>query len=378
MSNQKSDMVAFGEDWGRHPSSTQHLIKRIGIDRQVLWVNSIGMRRPQLTVHDMQRALNKVFGSSSPALTPTPTDTPPAGTTITSPFAISWPGSRAAYATNRRLLQRQINARMTERGIKRPVLWTSLPTALPVVGTLGERAVVYYCGDDFGALAGVDHEPVLEMERRLVEKADLVLAASDVLAARFPQHKTLHVPHGADIALFQTPATRAADLPTDKPVAGFYGSLSSWIDVELMATVADLMPDWWFVFIGNVETDISALAARHNVRLLGKRAHKELPGYAQHWKASMLPFRDNAQIRACNPLKLREYMAAGRPIISTDFPALRPYRDLISVAAGPHSFAAAIAASTQETDRTGERQCRVRGETWEARAAEIERALEQL
>jgi glycosyltransferase involved in cell wall biosynthesis len=378
MRTAKADMVAFGEDWGRHPSSTQHLIKRIGVDRQVLWVNSIGMRRPQLTVHDLHRALNKVFGASPAATASTPLAAPPAGTTVTSPFAISWPGSRAAFAANRHLLQRQISTRMAERNIKRPVLWTSLPTALPVVGTLGERAVVYYCGDDFGALAGVDHAPVLEMERRLVEKADLVLAASDVLAARFPQHKTLHVPHGADIALFQMPATRAADLPTDKPVAGFYGSLSSWIDVELMAAVADLMPNWWFVFIGNVETDVSALAAKPNVRLLGKRAHTELPGYAQHWMASLLPFRDNAQIRACNPLKLREYMAAGRPIISTGFPALQPYLDLISVAAGPRSFAAALAASAQEPDRTPQRQQRVQGETWEARAADIERAIAQL
>jgi glycosyltransferase involved in cell wall biosynthesis len=219
---------------------------------------------------------------------------------------------------------------------------------------------------------------VLEMERRLVDKADLILAASDVLAARFPQHKTLHVPHGADIALFQTPAARAHDLPTDRPVAGFYGSLSSWIDVELMAAVADLMPDWWFVFIGNVETDVSVLAAKPNVRLLGKRAHAELPGYAQHWMASLLPFRDNAQIRACNPLKLREYMAAGRPIVSTEFPALRPYHDLISVAAGSHSFAATIAATAQEPDRARQRQLRVQGETWEARAADIERAIEQL
>jgi glycosyltransferase involved in cell wall biosynthesis len=377
MKSAKADLVAFGEDWGRHPSSTQHLIKRIGIDRQVLWVNSIGMRRPQLTVHDMQRALAKVFGPATVA-SPAQNNAPPTGTTVTSPFAISWPGSQAAYVANRQLLQRQINARMTERGIKRPVLWTSLPTALPVVGTLGERAVVYYCGDDFGALAGVDHEPVMDMERRLVEKADLVLAASDVLAARFPPHKTLHVPHGADIALFQTPAPRAADLPTDKPVAGFYGSLSSWVDVELMAAVADLMPDWRFVFIGKIETDVSALTSRPNVRLLGQRAHHELPGYAQHWLVSLLPFRDNAQIRACNPLKLREYMAAGRPIISTSFPALAPYRDLISVAAGAGDFAAAIAASASENDRTTQRQQRVQGETWEARARDVERALEQL
>ena len=378
MNTAKSDLVAFGEDWGRHPSSTQHLIKRIAVDRQVLWVNSIGMRRPRLSWHDMNRAVGKVFGNRRAPTPLTPSDTPPPGTTVTSPFVIPWPGNTAAFAANRRLLQRQIGARMAERGIKRPVLWTSLPTALPVVGTLGERAVVYYCGDDFGALAGVDHEPVLEMERRLVAKADLILAASDVLAARFPKHKTLHVPHGADIALFQTPANRASDLPTDRPVAGFYGSVSSWVDVELMSAVADLMPHWWLVVIGNVETDVSALASRPNVRLLGRRSHADLPGYAQHWMASLLPFRDNAQIRACNPLKLREYLAAGRPIIATDFPALSPYRDLISVAAGPHAFAAALTACTSEPDRAADRRLRVQGETWEARAADVERAMASL
>jgi glycosyltransferase involved in cell wall biosynthesis len=378
MKTAKTDLVAFGEDWGRHPSSTQHLIKRIAVDRQVLWVNSIGMRRPRLSLHDLNRAAGKAFGARTAPSVTAQRDAPPAGTTVTSPFVIPWPGNLAAFAANRHLLKRQIGARMAERGIKRPVLWTSLPTALPVVGTLGERALVYYCGDDFGALAGVDHEPVLEMERRLVEKADLILAASDALAAKFPAHKTMHLPHGADVALFQTAAPRASDLPADKPVAGFYGSLSSWIDVELMAAVADLMPDWWFVFIGNVETDVSALALRSNVRLLGKRSHAELPGYAQHWMASLLPFRDNAQIRACNPLKLREYLAAGRPVVATEFPALGPYRDLISVVAGRHAFAAALLASASEPDRVTDRRQRVQGETWEARAADVERAMASL
>lgn len=368
-------LVVFGEDWGRHPSSTQHLVRRLAAEAPVIWVNSIGMRRPRLDVHDVRRAAGKVFRSrqalgSGPAPVP-----PPAGMTVVSPLAVSWPGSRLAFAANRELLARQILPHLAERGLTRPILWTSLPTALPAVGRLGERAVVYYCGDDFGALTGVDHEPVLEMEAGLVAKADLVLAASPALAARFPASKTLLLPHGADVALFSSPAPRAADLPNGRPIAGFYGSLSDWIDVELLAYAARELVYWDFVLVGQVETDVSALEALPNVRLLGRREHAALPGYAQHWTASLLPFRDTAQIRACNPLKLREYLAAGGPIVATDFPALAPYRDLIEVAPAREAFVAALRESAVAPDRSAERRARVAGETWEARAAEVSRAL---
>ena len=302
----------------------------------------------------------------------------PANLIVVSPRAVPWPSSRLAFAANRSLLTHQLIPLIAARGMTRPILWTSLPTALPVVGQLGEKAVVYYCGDDFGALAGVDHEPVLAMEAALADRADLVIAASEILAARFPRSKTLLVPHGADITLFSTPAARAADLPRGRPVAGFYGSLADWVDVGLLAHAAQSLPDWQFVLIGAIETDVSALTRLANVSLLGVRAHHELPGYAQHWQASLLPFRDCAQIRACNPLKLREYLAAGREIVTTDFPALAPYRDLVSVTNDRDSFVAAIRASATAPDRSAQRRARVRGETWEARAADISNALAAL
>ena len=375
-------LVVFGEDWGRHPSSTQHLVRRLAQDRAVLWVNSIGMRRPRLTVRDLKRAAGKVLGGphrrSDAGHPKAPAQPVPENLTVVSPIAVPWPGSCVAATVNKVLFARQLLPQISQRGIERPILWTSLPTALPAVGQLGERAVVYYCGDDFGALAGVDHAPVLEMEAALVAKADLILAASETLAARFPRGKTLLVPHGADVALFSTPVPRAPDLPDGRLVAGFYGSLADWVDVELLAFAAHALPGWKFVFIGAIETDVSLLGALSNVTFLGPRAHHELPGYAQHWQASLLPFRDCAQIRACNPLKLREYLAAGREIVSTPFPALAPYRDLISIAGDREAFVGALVACADNPDRAEARRARVRPETWEARAAEVATALEAL
>lgn len=372
------DLVVFGEDWGAHPSSTQHIVRRLAADRRVLWVNSIGLRRPRLDGRDLRRVSRKLAAAVKAPPTQQRRAPPPPSLTVHAPVAVSWPGSPVAAAFNRHALGLQLRRAIAAAGLRDPILWSSLPTAAPLVGALGERGVVYYCGDDFGALAGVDHEPVARMERALVERADIVFAASEALADRLPAGKTQLAPHGVDVDLFATPAPRPADLPHDRPVAGFYGALADWIDVEMIAHAADALPDWSFVLIGPEQTDVSLLRARDNVRLLGPRDHAELAGYAQHWSVSLLPFRDNAQIRACNPLKLREYLAAGTPIATTDFPALAPYADLASVAASPADFADAIRRAAQDGARAQLRRARVKDESWDARAAAVSHALDSL
>jgi glycosyltransferase involved in cell wall biosynthesis len=264
-------------------------------------------------------------------------------------------------------------------GLCRPVLWTSLPSAVDALGALGESAVVYYCGDDFGALAGVDHAVARAMEAEVAERADLIFAASPALAARFPAAKTHLLPHGVDLALFGTPMPRASDLSGDGPVAGFYGALASWLDADLIVRTARLLPHWHFVFIGPEQTDLTPLRACPNVALLGPRPHAVLPAYSQHWTAGIIPFHDNAQIRAANPLKLREYLAAGRPIVATWFPALAPYQDHVAVVDSAESFAAALeAARSSDPSGAHRRQASVAGESWAARAAEAAALIDRL
>lgn len=373
------DYVVFGEDWGRHPSSTQHLIRHIAANNRVLWVNSIGLRRPKLNAADMKRAWNKLAsmagqGTPSPAQEPVET---PENLEVFSAKAIPWPGSKAMRRLNRHLIGSELRAELKRLNMRDPVLWASLPSAVDVVGELGESAVVYYCGDDFGSLAGVDHEPVLDMERELVWKSDLVFAASRHLMGKFPPRTARYLPHGVDYELFSRPAERASDLPSGKPVAGFYGGLAEWIDAELLEATAKQLGDWEFVFVGQIERDqmprFETLSRMSNVHILGPRPHDALPGYSQHWDASMLPFCANDQIAACNPLKLREYLATGRPVVTTDFPALEGYRDLVSIAKGADEFANALRSGLSEKKKAGKkRQQRVREEQWENRAQDVE------
>jgi glycosyltransferase involved in cell wall biosynthesis len=373
-----TDLVVFGEDWGRHPSSTQHLVRQLVHNRRALWVNSIGLRRPRLNVSDLNRIGSKLSAARNSSRPAREQSEVPHNLSVLRPIAIPWPGSRIAGLFNRKALSSQIRAALGQRKIEKPILWTSLPTAVVVAGSLNESAIVYYCGDDFGALPGVDHAPVMAMERELAHRADLIVAASEVLASRFPPGKTLLVPHGVDTDLFSTPASRAPDLPTGKPIAGFYGSISEWIDIEMLADAARGMPHWNFVLVGPIRSKCQDLMNLPNVHFLGERPHSELPRYLQHWSVSMLPFRDTPQIRACNPLKLREYLAAGTPIATTAFPALESYRNVLSVAERREDFASSIRAAALDRDRNVQRQACMKEETWRRRASEIEAAFEAI
>jgi glycosyltransferase involved in cell wall biosynthesis len=376
------DLIVFAEDWGRHPASTEHLVRRLAATRKVIWMNSIGMRRPRVSLTDARRALEKLGAvifkpAAAKSATDAPTVAPPPGLDVVAPHAISAPGNRWAAMANRALLSRQVRRHMAAAGIDRPILWITLPSALPVVGALDEHAVIYYCADDFGSLAGIDHEPVLAMEKALVARADLIIVVSDVLAKKFPAEKTIVVPHGVDFDVFTTPAPRAPDLPVGKKIAGFYGSLPHWIDPELIRRSAAELPDWLFVFVGGGELFARGTEPA-NTLFLGARPHAALPSYVQHWDVSLLPYRDCAPLRAGNPLKLREYLAAGTPIASVDFPALTPYRHLVSLATTPETFAAAILTAAADQGRNGLRRAAVADGTWEARAADVAAALETL
>ncbi len=360
-----TDLIVFGEDWGHHPSSTQHLIKRLAADWQVLWVNSIGMRRPRLNRADLCRIWKKGKAMLLPAQTPVKGAGAPFP--VMQPRAIPWPGNPVAGWANGHLLARSINRMVGGQKTSRPLLWTSLPNAVDVLGHVNERAVIYYAGDDFGALAGVDHAPILEAESKLAKRADLIIAASQQIADRFDPDKTKIMHHGIDDTFLKPVKTRPADLPSG-PVAGFFGRLSDWIETDLLFDLSQRMPDWTFVFIGDVRTDIRRLKMQNNVRFLGTKRHQDLPAYAQSWDVSLIPFRDTPQIRACNPLKLREYLACGRPVVTTDFPALDGYRDHVSIARTAADFEAAMRAALPASCVSEARQKLVAGETWDARA----------
>ncbi|ENM5893326.1 glycosyltransferase [Vibrio mimicus] len=368
------DLIVFGEDFGGLPSSTQHLILQLSRERKVLWINSIGLRQPKLNWRDIARVWQKLRGQTRQ--TYSTQVTPPAQIQVVNLRTIPAPRSSWARALAKTAMLTQLKPILRRAQLNQPILWSSLPTAADLCGELGESAVVYYCGDDFAALDGVDHDTVAQHEDRLVNHAQLILAASQELQQKFPAQKTHFLPHGVDLKLFTTPAERAHDLPNNgRPIAGFYGSLSEWLDCKMLNHVTAALPDWNFVFIGPNKLEKEALVLKENVYLLGSRPHHQLPSYCQHWDVSLLPFKLNEQIRACSPLKLMEYLAIGKPILSSPYPAALRYQDQLHLVSNAQQMITAL--SRYRSLSPSSPQC-VTQDSWHSRSMWLSNLLEQL
>lgn len=382
-----NDLIVFGEDWHGLPSSTQHLIKHLSTDRKVVWINSIGLRQPELTLKDAKRVLAKIMAkftqqATEQSETNTLDEVSNDRFILVNPVTLPAPKSKLARKLAVKMLLTQLKPILSKANLHQPILWTSLPTAVDFIGELNESAVAYYCGDDFSGLAGVDHHTVNLREQTLLQRADLVMASSELLVKRFPESKTHLLTHGVDFDLFSQSVTRATDLPSaTKNIAGFYGSISQWLDLDLLHDTIKALPHWHFVFIGKAVVDVSKISQFDNVCFLGERPHHLLPHYSQHWTASLLPFVDNKQIRACNPLKLREYLAAGKPIIATSFPALAPYKGLVQIANSSAAMVEALTASehvAQLPSFSSALRGTIKKDTWAAKSAQVSQWLETL
>ncbi|BDY04924.1 glycosyltransferase [Ferrimonas sp. YFM] len=356
----KPKMLIFGEDWGRHPSSSQHLALAILDEVEITWVNSIGLRQPGW--RDLGRLLSKgvAIGASKGQKAPF---------TVVAPKL--WPMASQPWV--RSLNRAMLRSQLAEHG-PFDYVWCALPSAVEYLDLFPQSQVIYYCGDDFNALSGVDHQKVAPLELRLLEKAHLVCCASESLRQKLGLETSHLLPHGVDLTQFSRPQERPADLPPG-PVLGFYGALAPWLDYDLLAQLADLMPECNLVLIGPNLACPTTLLQRSNVHWLGPRPHASLAAYAQHFDVALLPFRDCPQIQACNPLKMREYLAAGCSVVSTRFEAAQDQAG-VDVTEDTEQFLAQVLLRLLSPASRVEQRMSVVGQGWQERGNELLRLLQ--
>ncbi len=402
--NKDRPLIVFGEDWGAHPSSTQHIVKVLGQTRPVIWINSIGLRKPKLTLHDLFRAFNKVKSfivnqHKSDKTNQNENENEKQDQNkqflIINPLVIPCANSWISLKLSKAILKCQLKLACKKLKFKDPIIWTSLPTTVDYLELFENAPCVYYCGDDFSSLAGVDHQFVSKKEIELISRSSYIFTASDKLLGKFPQKKSVNIPHGVNFPLFSEKVNHIPlDLPQGRPIAGFYGSISSWLDQDLLVSTMKALPHWNFVFIGKVDCDIEKIKTFSNVYFIGSKPHNELPKYIQNWNVAILPFLNNKQIQMCNPLKLREYLASGTPIVTTEFNALNGYRKYLQIADEANPFYQAILLANAEItpainfDKLDEisdllaitqikqtRKACVSHESWESRARDVQQYL---
>ena len=352
------DLILFADDWGRHPSTPQHLARVLCEHNRILWINSFGFRAPQFTWGDVERIRRKLalmtVGRSA--------DAPSPRLHQLHPFALPYYDMPLARSMKNQLLRHQV-LRMTRRlGFERPIILAAHPLVADLLGTLGEASSYYLCLDDYPALPGA-YRCAAALERAVLAKVDAVFSVSRQLQeARRPRTGESHfLPQGVDLDHFQG-GTPDADDPLagmPRPIIGFHGLLSEWIDVDLMVRCANAYPSMTFVVIGRCDVDPTALAACPNVRMLGPVPYRDLPGYIRGFDVGLIPFRVNQLTVASNPLKLIEYLALGVPVVSTDLPEVRRFQPHVTIGEDPDMFIAALAGAvghTSEAARSARRQ----------------------
>jgi UDP-galactopyranose mutase len=263
----------------------------------------------------------------------------------------------------------------TER-VERYVLWYYTPTALRFSDHLAPEATVYDCMDELSAFKGADRE-LPALERALFRRADLVLTGGQSLyEAKQHQHHNIHaMPSSVDVDHFMT-ARRCKEEPADQrdiagPRLGFFGVLDERLDIPLLDGLAAARPDWQLVMIGPVvKIDAADLPRRPNIHYLGSKSYTELPKYLSGWDVALLLFARNEATRYISPTKTPEYLAAGRPVVSTSIrDVVNPYGELglVKIADAVPDFVRACELSLSEPQRgaRAKADAYLRGTSWD-------------
>jgi glycosyltransferase involved in cell wall biosynthesis len=380
------DIVCVGfADWDTDLWTNQHhLMARLARENRVLFVESLGLRRPQLAGRDLARIARRLRrGLRGPRAAD--------GLQVLSPLVLPWHGNRATRALNRRLLTALVRRATRRLGMTRPILWSYVPQAEALIDALDPALVVYHCVDDVAAQDRVDTASFRAAERHFAARADLVLASAPALAARMRElsANVLYAPNVADTDLF---AQALRPGPADPAVAAlahpcivFTGAIVAVkLDVPLILALARARPSWSFALVGPVGPgeplmDVSALRRAANVHLLGPRSYAQLPGVLRGADAGLIPYALNELTRSIFPMKVYEYLAAGLPTVATPLPALA---EVAEVATAPDAdgivrlLERALAEDTPE--RRAARSRAAAAHSWEARLREIALAIEAL
>jgi glycosyltransferase involved in cell wall biosynthesis len=369
------DILTLANDWTADPTSKHHIMRRFSRTNDVLWVEAAGMRAPKLTsAYDRKRFLTKakaILRESRPVMD---------GVHVMTPPALPYPHSSFARQANAQLYRFTIGRELRRLEMDRnPLICSFVPQCASYIRHIPRAFTMYYCVDKWSAFEGLDPSTMERGEEELCRVSDLVIASAEDLAERCRRYSSNvhYVPHGVDHEHFAT-AVEPGPVPDDlagipEPRVGFFGLIHEWVDIDLIARLADALP-YSFVVIGSAKRDMSELERRPNVYVLGRKPYAELPAYSRGFQAAIVPFEMTELTVSVNPIKLREYAAAGLPVVSSPLPEVRKCGDIAVCAESFDDWVDALRAAVDRGSDVAERRAqsqRVLGDDWAFRCADI-------
>jgi hypothetical protein len=359
-------ILCFASGYDAPPTSKHHIMHLLARRNTILWVNYHASRRPSMDGRDLRYLTGRLRGVFRGLSNPRD------NLYVLTPLVIPLPGNHFIRKINRLLLTHRIRRTLTRLGDRALQIWSFSPDISYLLDRFSPERVVYYCVDNFASFSGYDRAQVLHDEADLCRRADLVITTSRALqeAKEALNQRTIFVPHGVDYDHFVRAVQEPLPSPHDiaaipHPRIGFFGLIRDWVDLDLVAAITRRRRKWQFVFLGDSAVDLSSMGSLDNVHFLGAKPYQALPAYCRQMDAAMIPFKINDLTLAVNPIKLREYLAAGLGVVSTPLPEVQTYKDLVEIADTPDTFESAIERVLRSgADARDRRVQAMRSETW--------------
>lgn len=385
-----NSVIFFGEDWGRHPSTGQFIAQEL-LDRgyRVLWIDSLGLRQPSLSRVDVGRIFKKLrtalFTQSSESEKDSNGPENRAFIHLV-PLVIPFHKYAGARVINRWTLVRSIRGICARHKMVDPVLVVACPGAEGVVGRLREKKSIYYCADEYSVFPGMDRNLVGMLEQKLIRRVNvLVVTSRGLLKTKKREGIPIHfLPHGVDYLHFSKADSGETVMPEEartikKPVIGYHGLIQDLIDFDIIRGIARKRPEWSIVMIGEAIFDAKKIPEEKNIHFLGKKRYEDLPSYIKAFDVGLIPYKIVERTVYANPVKLREYLASGKPIVSTALPEVLHYRDVVRIADDANGFVKEI-ESLLSNDRPADSKMRMekaRAESWDVIVDRFEKIMKE-
>jgi glycosyltransferase involved in cell wall biosynthesis len=383
----KSIICFGGEDWWyHHPHSKNHLMRRFArAGNKVIFVNSISMGLAGLTNKDLlPRVFRKLRSYAKLARVTSE------GITVVSPAALPFFGSRAARAANRRLLSAQIGGLARRRGLKRAILWLAIPTAVEMIGQLDESLVVYQVSDKYDANTmdhATDPATIRRLHERALDAADIIFYSGRKLMeeAERGRERSFLLEQAVDFEHWSRVGSNTLEVAEEVaripgPRLGYFGAIEPWlVDQELIKRASRERSHWQWVFIGNKSRGME-IEDLPNVHFLPSVAYDELPRYAAGFDVCVLPWEtEQAFTNYGSAIKVREYLATGKPVVIAPLPEYEPMKDVLRIARSRDDFLRLIEEALDDRSETAARarQSAVMNGTWDARAEWVAGLIEK-
>lgn len=369
-----------GEDWWyHHPHSKNHIMKRLARNNRVMFINSISMGLPSVRSKDFFAKIRRKLKSYLKFVRRSPE-----GIWVVTPIVTPFFSSPTGRWLNKWLLIIQLRILMLLLGFQKPVLWIAIPTAKDVVGKLQEEVLIYQVSDKYEA-NDMDHGDrgnlIKDLHQELLSRADIIYYSGKRLfneATAF-REKSYLLEQAVDFEHFSsttsqklTPPEEIAQIPN--PILGYFGAIEGWlVDQNLIRYISEKRPNWQWVFIG-LNTRTIEIQSLPNVHFLGSKNYYDLPKYATKFDICVLPWvTDNEFVNYGSAIKVREYLATGKPVLITPLYEYESLDGTLRIARGYDHFIELVEEllTKDSPEARAKRQNAVMNSTWDVRTEEV-------